>query len=90
MWSSCLHLEIFLQSDVEAVAIRMKQLFMMYGKGRLVLDGRNDAKCDEKGWLEENPFGVRSDWEQHVIDRGESMYRLLISKIATNKKCKNG
>ncbi|KAF2289888.1 hypothetical protein GH714_039030 [Hevea brasiliensis] len=54
--------KVFLQSDIEAVAVRMKELFLKYGQGRLTL-------LDE-AWLEENPFGVRSDWEQHVLDRG--------------------
>ncbi|CAI9097980.1 OLC1v1034511C1 [Oldenlandia corymbosa var. corymbosa] len=36
----------------------------------------------EAEWLDENPFGVRSDWEQHVLDRGDKMYRLLLIKSA--------
>ncbi|KAJ9181551.1 hypothetical protein P3X46_009672 [Hevea brasiliensis] len=64
--------KVFLQSDIEAVAVRMKELFLKYGQGRLTL-------LDE-AWLEENPFGVRSDWEQHVLDRGALMYRLMLSK----------
>eukprot|EP00268_Persea_americana_P057693 TRINITY_DN6927_c0_g1_i17.p2 TRINITY_DN6927_c0_g1~~TRINITY_DN6927_c0_g1_i17.p2 ORF type:complete len:229 (+),score=47.83 TRINITY_DN6927_c0_g1_i17:968-1654(+) len=72
--------KIFLQSDIEPVALRMKELFIMYGKGKLlVMDDRNDV--DGKGWLKENPFGVRSDWEQHVVDRGAPMYRLMLSKV---------
>ncbi|RWR72261.1 Phosphoglycerate kinase [Cinnamomum micranthum f. kanehirae] len=71
--------KIFLQSDIEPVALRMKELFIMYGKGKLlVMDDRNDV--DGRGWLKENPFGVRSDWEQHVVDRGAPMYRLMLSK----------
>ncbi|KAM7254739.1 hypothetical protein ACFE04_019980 [Oxalis oulophora] len=65
--------KVFLQSDIEAVALRMKEEFLKYGKGKLVLS-------HEQQWLEENPFGVRSDWEQHVIDRGASMYRLMLYK----------
>jgi len=44
---------------------------MMYGKEKLVVDGSGD-----EGWLSENPFSARSDWEQHVIDRGGPMYRV--------------
>lgn len=68
--------KIFLQSDVEAVALRMKEQFTVYSKGKLAFDG-----VDDGGWLQENPFGVRSDWEQHVIDRGGRMYRMLFRKV---------
>lgn len=77
--NGCLTLQIFLQSDIEPVALRMKELFIVYGKGKLlVMDDGNDV--DGRGWLKENPFGVRSDWEQHVVDRGAPMYRLMLSK----------
>lgn len=72
---------MFLQSDVEEVALRMKELFLKYGKGRLTLSGdRFNTKIDKEAWLKENPFRVRSDWEQHVLDRGAPMYRLMLSK----------
>ncbi|RDX61247.1 trmB, partial [Mucuna pruriens] len=66
--------KIFLQSDVEAVAIRMKEQFLRYGKGKL------DLEHGQSEWLEENPFGVRSDWEKHVLERGAPMYRMMFSK----------
>uniref|UniRef100_A0A0R0ESX6 Phosphoglycerate kinase n=1 Tax=Glycine max TaxID=3847 RepID=A0A0R0ESX6_SOYBN len=44
--------KIFLQSDVEAVAIRMKEQFLTYGKGKL------DMEHGQSEWLEENPFGL--------------------------------
>ncbi|KAK8533573.1 hypothetical protein V6N13_064211 [Hibiscus sabdariffa] len=63
--------KVFLQSDVKAVAMRMKQQFLQYGKGKLCLSHDcHGVKINGNTWLEENPFGVRSDWEQHVIDRG--------------------
>nr|XP_029117235.1 uncharacterized protein LOC105033802 isoform X2 [Elaeis guineensis] len=68
--------KVFLQSDIEAVARRMKEQFIMYGKGRLVVDGDKNM-----GWREENPFGIRSDWEQHVIDRGAPMFRIMLRKV---------
>ncbi|KAI4349124.1 hypothetical protein L6164_009760 [Bauhinia variegata] len=70
--------KVFLQSDVEAVALRMKEQFLRYSKGKL------DLVHDQDGWLEKNPFGVRSDWEQHVIERGAPMYRLMFSKSVAN------
>lgn len=51
----------------------MKEQFALHGKGKLQIEKRVE-------WLEENPFGVRSDWEDHVLDRGAPMYRLLLSK----------
>ncbi|KAL2487370.1 Phosphoglycerate kinase [Abeliophyllum distichum] len=62
--------KVFFQSDIEAVAMRMKREFIEYGKGKLVIV--HDSEIDsihQRGWLTENPFGVRSDWEQHVLDR---------------------
>lgn len=73
--------KVFLQSDVETVALRMKEQFLKYGKGKLrILHDRCGVKINGSTWLEENPFGIRSDWEQHVIDRGAPMYRLMLSK----------
>ncbi|CAL9109530.1 unnamed protein product [Musa textilis] len=66
--------KVFLQSDIETVTTRMKHLFITYGKGKLVVDG------DARDWME-NPFGVRTDWEQHVIERGAPMYRIILKKV---------
>ncbi|URE16887.1 phosphoglycerate kinase [Musa troglodytarum] len=68
--------KVFLQSDIETVTTRMKHLFITYGKGKLVVDG------DERDWME-NPFGVRTDWEQHVIERGAPMWSILEIVAAT-------
>ncbi|KAJ8537769.1 hypothetical protein K7X08_014309 [Anisodus acutangulus] len=66
--------KVFLQSDVKEVAVRMKEEFMKYGKGKLtVVLNSEDSTSHRDGWLKENPFGIRSDWEQHVIDRGAPM-----------------
>ncbi|KAK7316183.1 hypothetical protein VNO77_34995 [Canavalia gladiata] len=71
--------KVFLQSDVEAVAIRMKELFLRYGKGKLdLVHGQCNGSQSE--WLEENPFGIRSDWEKHVLERGAPMYRMMFSE----------
>ena len=48
----------------------------MYGKGKLEV-----METEELGWLKENPLGVPSDWERHVLGRGDPMYRLLLSKV---------
>ncbi|KAI9153761.1 hypothetical protein LWI28_016164 [Acer negundo] len=78
--------KVFLQSDIKEVVVRMKEQFLGYSKGKLALvQDHCDTKINQGAWLEENPFGVRSDWEQHVLDRGAPMYRLLLSKLATVK-----
>lgn len=71
--------KVFLQSDIKAVAVRMKEQFLRYGKGKLSILQAQDTGTNG-GWLEENPFGIRSDWEQHVLDRGAPMYRLMLLK----------
>ncbi|KAL1545825.1 phosphoglycerate kinase [Salvia divinorum] len=68
--------KVFLQSDIEDVAKRMKEEFLIYGKGQLEI-----METEELGWLKENPLGVPSDWERHVLARGDPMYRLLLSKV---------
>ncbi|KAI3987318.1 hypothetical protein MKX01_003068 [Papaver californicum] len=74
--------KVFIQSDVEAVAVRMRDQFKKYSKGKLaILKDETNTKIDGRGWIEENPFGVQSDWERHVIERGDPMYRLIISKV---------
>lgn len=61
--------------------MRMKELFLKYSKGKLaLLSDQYSAITNQGMWLEENPFGVGSDWEQHVIDRGDPMYGLMLSK----------
>ncbi|KAK1283985.1 hypothetical protein QJS10_CPB21g00329 [Acorus calamus] len=74
------------KSDIEAVAARMKEQFIKYGKGKLAIidDGVSSA-----GWMEENPFGIRSDWEQHVVDRGAPMFRLMLKKLDSNVSNQN-
>lgn len=62
----------------------MKEAFLLYGKGKLAVFQEQVGE----GWLSENPFGVRSDWERHVLDRGEPMFRLMLSKSTTTKSFK--
>ncbi|XVE76147.1 hypothetical protein DITRI_Ditri12bG0150100 [Diplodiscus trichospermus] len=67
--------KVFMQSDVEAVATRMKEQFLKYGKGKLhLLHDYYGAQISRNTWLKENPFGIRSDWEQHVVDRGAPIW----------------
>ncbi|XP_066374663.1 uncharacterized protein [Miscanthus floridulus] len=66
--------QVYLQSDVESVLLVMKEQFLSYSKGQLVTDGDGDHRID-------NPFGVVSDWERHVLARGAPMYRTMLKKI---------
>lgn len=78
--------KVFLQSDVKAVAVRMKEQFLKYGKDKLSFEHDHYSATDnECVWLEENPFGVRSDWERHVLERGAPMYRLMLTKSSTDE-----
>lgn len=73
---------MFLQSDIEDVAMRMKEEFTIHGKGKLaVVENSGYMETKESVWLKENPFGEPSDWERHTLDRGDPMYRLLLSKV---------
>jgi len=77
-------LQIFLQSDVKEVALRMKSEFLQYGEGKVIMsiEHNDNQQCDSEGWLKDNPYGVFSDWEQHAIDRGKPMYRVVLSKAS--------
>ncbi|KAI5060276.1 hypothetical protein GOP47_0024696 [Adiantum capillus-veneris] len=73
--------KIFLQSDVKSVAMQLRKDFLEYEKGRLrmSIEHHDAAKCDSEGWLLTNPLGVSSDWEDHVLQRGDQMFRVLLS-----------
>lgn len=66
--------QVYLQSDVESVLLVMKEQFLSYSKGQLVTDG-DGGNCID------NPFGVVSDWERHVLARGAPMYRAMLKKM---------
>lgn len=70
---------------MEAVSLRMKEQFQRYGKGKLTVVHEQSFAITNSGWLKDNPFGVRSDWEQHVLARGDPMYRLLLCKSTTTE-----
>ncbi|XP_021751548.1 uncharacterized protein LOC110717206 isoform X3 [Chenopodium quinoa] len=72
--------KVFLQSDIEEVAMRMRKQFLDEGKSKLVIAYDKNMIAGPGGWLKENPFGVRSDWERHVLARGAPMYRLMLCK----------
>lgn len=65
--------------------MRMKEQFLRYGKGKLTIVLEKCYAITNQGWLKDNPFGVRSDWEQHVLDRGHPMYRLMLCKSTSSE-----
>eukprot|EP00249_Psilotum_nudum_P016288 c25759_g1_i4 orf=321-1787(-) len=77
--------KVFLQSDVKDVAIQMKSEFLKYSGKNLVLsiEHLDPQKCDTEGWLNDNPFDISTDWENHVLERGDQMYRILLSRLGS-------
>ncbi len=61
---------IFVQSDVEEVAIEMRDRFAIDGSLHL----------QAAGWLKDNPFPVATEREQSTLERGELVYRALFMK----------
>lgn len=62
--------EVFLQSDVEAVAIEMCDRFSEHSAFHR---SQND-------WLTENPFSLPTEREISTLERGEPVYRALFIK----------
>jgi tRNA (guanine-N7-)-methyltransferase len=62
---------VFLQSDVESVAVEMCDRFAEHSA--FVRQGNQ--------WLAENPFPVPTEREQSTLAKGEPVYRAVFSKI---------
>ncbi len=61
---------VFLQSDVESVAVEMRDRFQ-----------KNPAfQIQADSWLETNPMPIATEREQTTLDRGEPVYRALFKK----------
>lgn len=75
--------KVFLQSDVKAVAKRLRQDFLELGESYITLsiEHLDKLRCDSEGWLLDNPYGVLTDWESHVLQRGDRMYRVLLTRL---------
>ena len=75
--------QIFIQSDVKSVALELREDFMEHGNGciGMSIEHEDSSKCDEEGWLVDNPYGVSSDWEDHVLGCGKRMYRVLLARL---------
>ncbi|MBD2091930.1 tRNA (guanosine(46)-N7)-methyltransferase TrmB [Microcoleus sp. FACHB-1515] len=60
---------VFLQSDIEAVAIEMRDRF-----------AEHSAFVDS-GWLDVNPLPVPTEREQMVLEQGDRVYRVLFQRV---------
>ncbi|MBD3882337.1 tRNA (guanosine(46)-N7)-methyltransferase TrmB [Phormidium tenue FACHB-886] len=65
---------VFLQSDVEAVAVEMRDRFAEHPA--FVRQKSEQALA----WLTENPLPVPTEREQSTISRGEPVYRAMFTK----------
>lgn len=74
---------MFLQSDVKAVLEAMLAEFETHAKGLYVLSSEHCSprNCDENGWLNVNPLEASTDWEDHALQRGRQMYRVLLVRL---------
>lgn len=74
---------VFVQSDVKDVATDMREEFDEHLRNSLELagvgGGESDGlgKLDSEGWVEENPLGVPSEREAHVVANGGRIYRAV-------------
>lgn len=63
--------QIFLQSDVEEIAVEMCDLFLAHP---------NFKPLKPEIWLEENPLPIMAEREIATLNKGEPVYRTLIVK----------
>jgi tRNA (guanine-N7-)-methyltransferase len=69
---------LFLQSDVEDVAVEMRDRFAAHPSLRL----------QSSDWLSQNPLPVATEREASTLSRGEPVYRILLErKIRTALGC---
>nr|WP_283761511.1 tRNA (guanosine(46)-N7)-methyltransferase TrmB [Roseofilum halophilum] len=62
--------QVFLQSDVEEVALQMRDLFDQHS---------SFSRSDD--WLEENPLPVQTEREIATYAKGEPVYRVLFERL---------
>jgi tRNA (guanine-N7-)-methyltransferase len=63
---------VFLQSDLEAIAVEMCDRFASHPA----------FQRQQAGWLAENPLPVPTERETHTLLRGEPVYRALFVKVS--------
>ncbi|KAH0448727.1 hypothetical protein IEQ34_022527 [Dendrobium chrysotoxum] len=74
--------QVLLQSDVLQVAMDMRDQFDLRIDLLKHIDAIDDSfSCDEDGWLQYNPIGIRTEREIHAELQGAKIYRRLYQKI---------
>ncbi|KAL0904475.1 hypothetical protein M5K25_026596 [Dendrobium thyrsiflorum] len=74
--------QVLLQSDVLQVAMDMRDQFDLRIDVLKHIDAIDDSfSCDEDGWLQYNPIGIRTEREIHAEFEGAKIYRRLYQKI---------
>lgn len=72
----CEKQRVFIQSDVEEVAIEMRDFFDEHSGFRRLGETERLA-CVDNGWLSENPVGTPTEREIAVLKKGGKVYRAL-------------
>ncbi|XP_015693927.2 tRNA (guanine-N(7)-)-methyltransferase [Oryza brachyantha] len=79
--SLCLDGRVLLQSDVLEVAADMRERFDGYSDVFEHVDCIDkDLRCDNEGWLLDNPMGIRTEREIHAELEGATIYRRMYQK----------
>ncbi|KAK8914398.1 hypothetical protein KSP39_PZI024096 [Platanthera zijinensis] len=74
--------QVFMESDVLQVAMEMRSQLDMRADVLKHIDAADlGFTCDDDGWLQHNPFGVRTEREIHAEFEGAAIYRRLYQKI---------
>ncbi|XP_052159675.1 uncharacterized protein LOC127777165 isoform X2 [Oryza glaberrima] len=77
----CLGGRVLLQSDVLEVAADMRERFDEYSDVFEHVDCIDkDLRCDNEGWLLDNPMGIRTEREVHAELEGATIYRRMYQK----------
>ena len=73
---------VWLQSDVESVAVDMVETFAHHDRFRRSFDSPHLAAPDTTGpWLADNPLPAMTDRERVTLDQGKPVYRALFVKV---------
>lgn len=73
--------QIFIQSDIQDVAVDMREYFDAESDKLVHIDNVNpNMICDDEGWLSDNPMGIRTEREIHAEFEGARIYRRMYQK----------
>lgn len=79
--------QLFFQSDIEDVAIYMRDSFEIYGKDAFQVSKLHETDCmnldmksswKEFPWLKDNPTGVPTERETMSLKQGVNISRMLL------------